>query len=155
MIFGNLNEIHLYKGLNKNLDIAIDFICKGSYKNGIIGKNIIDNNSLFFNVDECKTKSLNECCFELHKKYLDIHVIIEGEEIIGYSSLDVLNSKTSYDNKKDFQILEGEQQYYFNMNKNNFIIFFPNEAHMPLISKKNNSYLKKAIFKIEMSNEIF
>ncbi|MGL4999887.1 MAG: YhcH/YjgK/YiaL family protein [Cetobacterium sp.] len=149
MIFGQLNELKFYKGISKDLDLAIKAIESGSYKNGVEGKNEIDGDKVFFNLQKCKTKILEECFFEVHKKYIDIHIVIDGEEGIGYSSKDSLKNKTEYNEKTDFGVVEGPEQYRLNMTNDNFLIVFPDEPHMPLISKENNpKELKKVVFKI-------
>jgi len=36
--------------------------------------------SAYVNVDEYETKTVENCKFEAHKKYIDIQMLIEGEE---------------------------------------------------------------------------
>ncbi|MGL5351323.1 MAG: YhcH/YjgK/YiaL family protein [Cetobacterium sp.] len=150
MIFGQLNELKFYKGISQGLDAAIEAIENGSYKNGVLGKNEIDGDNVFFNLQECKTKILEECFFECHKKYIDIHVVIEGEEGIGYSLKDSLKEKSEFNEESDFGVLEGIEEYRMNMTKDNFLVVFPDEPHMPLIAKNNEpTELKKVVFKIK------
>lgn len=150
MIFGKINELKFYEGINSNLDKAIKIIQEGSYKNGIEGKNEINGENLFFNLQICQTKILSDCFFEGHKDYIDIHIVIDGEENIGYSPKESLREKTEYNKEADFQVLEGEEEYRYKMDKDNFIMFFPDEPHMPLISTKEvPKSLKKVVFKIK------
>nr|WP_307775962.1 YhcH/YjgK/YiaL family protein [uncultured Cetobacterium sp.] len=150
MIFGKIEELKFYKGISKGLDHAIEIIQLGAYKNGTLGKNEINGDEVFFNLQECETKILSECFFEGHKKYIDIHVVIEGEENIGYSLKDILKEKTEYNDESDFQVLEGIEEHRFKMDTENFIIFFPDEPHMPLIATDDKpSKLKKVVFKIK------
>lgn len=150
MIFGKINELKFYEGINSDLDRAIEIIQNGSYKDGNEGKNEINGENLFFNLQNCQTKVLSDCFFEGHKKYIDIHVVIDGEENIGYSPKESLKEKTEYELESDFQVLEGEEEYRFKMDKDNFIIFFPDEPHMPLIATNEvPKSLKKVVFKIK------
>ena len=87
MIYGEIKDLGLYKGISKNLDRAIDYILSGEYKNGVVGKNVIDGDNVYFNQpDSPITKEVKDGFIENHKKYIDIHVVIEGEEKIGYIS---------------------------------------------------------------------
>ena len=52
MIYGELKDIKNYKGLNKNLDKAIDFIVDKKYLNANFGKNLIEGNSIYFDYPE-------------------------------------------------------------------------------------------------------
>lgn len=149
MIFGQIDELKYYKGISKKLDKAIECILEGNYRNGVEGKNEIEGDEVFFNIQNIETKKLEDCFFESHKKYIDIHLVIEGEEGIGYSLKSELKEKTKYDEEKDFQVLEGENKHTFRMTKDTFIIFFPEEPHMPLMALKEPQKLKKAVFKIK------
>lgn len=148
MIFGNIEDLHIYKGISKKLDKAIDVILKNEFIHSPIGKNIVDN-SVFYNIQECETKKLEDAYFEIHKKYIDIHIVINGEEKIGFSTNDKLKAINEFDNEKDYQFLQGKYSELFNMNSKNFLIVFPGEAHMPLITFDSPKFLKKAVFKIE------
>lgn len=148
MIFGNIKNLHIYKGISKKLDKAIDFILKNKFIFSPVGKNIIDD-EIFYNIQECKTKKVKDSYFEIHKKYIDIHIVIEGEEKIAFSSNENLNPIDKFDYINDCQFLKGNYSDIFNMNTKNFLIIFPEEAHMPLITFNSSNLLKKAVFKIK------
>ena len=48
MIYDELKNIKTYKGINKNLDKAIDFIVEKKYLNADFGKNIVDDDKIYF-----------------------------------------------------------------------------------------------------------
>ncbi|MBC2855689.1 MAG: YhcH/YjgK/YiaL family protein [Cetobacterium sp.] len=149
MIFGKMNELKFYKGMSSSLDKAIEVIESGEYLNGKVGKNEIDGDNLFFNIQEIDTKLEKDCFFETHKKYADIHVLIEGNESIGYSLEEELEADLPYDSEKDFAALKGEPKQIFEMKNDRFIIFFPDEPHMPIMATEKPEKIKKAIFKIK------
>lgn len=149
MIFGKIEDLKYYRGISKFLDKAIETIEAGEYLKGTEGRNDIDGDDLFFNVQEIETKKLENCFFETHEKYADIHLIIEGEEKIGYSLNEELESDLPYDSEKDFATQKGSASQIFEMKKGRFIVFFPNEPHMPLIASNEPMKIKKAIFKIK------
>ena len=82
MIYDKIKNIDLYKGLYPNLDIAIDYIKKGEYVNLPLGKQDIVGKDVWVNVIEIEGKDVATTPFEIHKKYLDIHVDITGNELI-------------------------------------------------------------------------
>lgn len=150
MIYGKNEELGFYKGISKNLDCAIDFILQNRFLSGVNGKNEILGDEVFFNLQNVKTKEENDCFFELHKDYIDIHIILEGEEIIGYSENTNLTPTTDYDKEKDFQLLKGEIENRFHIKDKRFVIFFPDEPHMTLIAPNNPTDIKKIVFKIKI-----
>jgi len=55
------------------------------------------NYSNYVNVDEYIPKSYEDCFFEAHKKYIDIQMVLSGEENLEYTMADELKLKESYD----------------------------------------------------------
>ena len=49
MIVGKLKDLNRYKGLNQNLDKAIDYIYSANLYDLKLGKNYIDNENIFIN----------------------------------------------------------------------------------------------------------
>ena len=52
MIYDELKNIKTYKGINKNLDKAIDFIVEKKYLDADFGKNIVDDDKIYFDYPE-------------------------------------------------------------------------------------------------------
>ena len=150
MIYGEIRELKFYKGMSKYLDKAIEMIESGVYKEGDPGKNIIDGDNFYFNYETAKTENIDERFFEGHKNYIDIHIIISGKEKIGYSPRSNVVRTLPWDRAKDFEKYEGAVYHIFEMEEDKFIIFFPEEPHMPLIkSGENCEEITKAVFKIK------
>lgn len=150
MIYGEIKDLGLYKGILKNLDKAIACILSGEYKNGVVGKNVIDGDSVYFNQpDFPMTKEIKDGFIENHKKYIDIHIVIEGEEKIGYISNTDIKLTKEYDEVGDYELYEGELENLFYLNPKKFIILFPGEPHMALIKGgEKTTKVKKVIFKV-------
>lgn len=151
MIFDTLKNIKNYMGLSENLDKAIASIVKGEYLNAPTGRTDIDGDEVYFNIqDNVILKNPTDTSFEIHKKYVDIQLIINGEECFGYGAKETLNFKNDYDDAKDFQLLDGEIETLFTMKGDRFILFFPEEPHMPCLKSKISQVVKKAVYKIKM-----
>ena len=150
MIFDKISNIENYRGIDNNLDLAIDTIIKGDYIKAPLGKNIIVENEVFYNVQEYTTKNIENCFFETHKKYLDIQLIVSGEENIGSADNEVLEITNTYNEEKDIEKLQGISEIMFKMKEDNFIMFFSGEPHMPSMKVKDNKEVKKVVFKVEV-----
>ena len=150
MIFDKICNIKNYKGINKNLDIAIDSIARKEYIEGISGKNLVLEEEVFFNVQNYITKNQEECFFETHKEYLDIQLVMFGEEKIGVTEIEKLKLDKEYDKERDLETQKGDPEIVFEMNENNFLILFPGEPHMPGIKNNENIEIKKIVYKIKM-----
>ena len=100
---------------------------------------------VFFNLQEYETKSVQK--LEAHKKYIDIQVVAVGEEYMGYTNIENTTVSEEYDEKRDVMFLNGSVDKVKADNKT-FLIFYPEDAHMPALSINENKWVKKAIFKI-------
>ena len=151
MIYGEIKDLGLYKGISKNLDRAIDYILSGEYKNGVVGKNVIDGDNVYFNQpDSPMTKEVKDGFIENHKKYIDIHIVLEGEEVIAYTPLEDCLETQSYNDEEDYALVKGKAQVELILNAKNFLLFFPEEPHLALLKIDTPKEIKKVIFKVEI-----
>lgn len=149
MIYGEIKDLAQYKGISKNLDIAIDYILSGKYKDGVVGKNIIDGDKVYFNhPDSPMTKEVKDAFFEGHKQYIDIHVVIEGEENLGFTPNPEMKLSKEYDAEGDYELYEGKVKNFFHLTPERFLMFFPNEPHMALVKVNEVKKIRKVIFKV-------
>lgn len=149
MIYGEIKDLNQYKGISKNLDRAIEYILNEEHKKGIPGKNIIDGDNLYFNYPDCAiTKEAKEGFFEGHKKYIDIHIVISGEENLGYTPRSEVKVKKEYDSEDDYELYEGTLKNIFHVTEDRFIMFFPDEPHMALLKVEEIKKITKVIFKV-------
>lgn len=149
MIYGEIKDLNQYKGISENLDKAIQYILSGEYKKGIPGKNVIDGDKLYFNYpDHPKTKEIEEGFFESHKQYIDIHVVIEGEENLGFVPRPEATLTKEYDAEGDYELLDGEIKNMFHLTPERFVMFFPDEPHMALLKVGEVKEITKVIFKV-------
>ena len=151
MIYGEIKELNNYKGISKNLDRAIDYILTYSYKNGKVGKNVVDGEKIYFNMPDkdAKTKEIKDGFLEGHKKYIDIHIVIDGDENIGYIPNSKASAKTQYNEEGDFVEYAGELESFFHLDNTKFLILFPDEPHMAMLKYGDKiKNIKKVIFKV-------
>lgn len=150
MIYGEIKYLETYKGISKHLDKAIDYILSGEYKNGKFGKNVIDGETLYFNCPEnAMTKSCENAIFEGHKRYIDIHIVVEGEECIAYTPKDKVKLSKEYDLDDDYELYEGDIEMCFTLDKSKYLILFPNEPHIAMLKvREKGEAIKKVIFKV-------
>jgi YhcH/YjgK/YiaL family protein len=90
--------------------------------------------------------------WEAHRKYLDIHVILEGEELI--EICDILNASVSktYEEIGDYELFLAKKEQQIHLKKGCFLALFPNEVHKTSVVVGENKALavKKIVFKIKL-----
>jgi YhcH/YjgK/YiaL family protein len=147
MIIDQIKNISKYKILSDNFAQAFSFIKETDLGSLIPGKYIIQEEKIFALISEYETKDPQEINWEAHKKYIDIQIMIEGEERMGFNWIDYLTLVKEYNSEKDIMFFEGEGEYV-TLKKGHFIILFPYDAHKPgqLIDRKMN--VKKIVIKV-------
>ncbi|MBQ6819767.1 MAG: YhcH/YjgK/YiaL family protein [Clostridium sp.] len=147
MIVGKINDLIRYKGLNKNLDTAIDFIVNTDLNTLVDGRNEVDGDNVFINKFIYTGNEEGDGFFEGHKDYLDIHMVLSGCEKLGYADISELTAVTEYDKNTDFTKFEGNIKNYIKLEPLDFALTFPEDIHMPKI-KINDEKIEKLVCKV-------
>ncbi len=98
-------------------------------------------------ISEYETKDTAR--LESHKKYVDLQMLLKGQEIVLVSDISTLNEIEAYNEEKDIIFWEGQTQCSMLLEEGNMIILLPNEGHAPCLNPASGKCLvKKAVFKI-------
>lgn len=97
---------------------------------------------------EYETKEFDLTKFENHRKYIDIHLVVEGSEVIGINRLDNLKPTMIYDTENDYQLFEGEIRETIFLNSCDFLLLFPGEVHVTGGRVIESAKIKKIVYKI-------
>lgn len=149
MIIDKIENAELYYGLGERLKKAFEFLKNNDLSNYENGKYEIEEDDIFVSVQDYQTKPISEGKFEAHKKYIDIQFIIKGEEKLGFGNIHNFKPESFYDEKNDIVFLNGEGDFVTAL-ENYFLIFTPQDAHMPCIAIENPAYVKKAVVKVKI-----
>lgn len=147
MIYDKIENISRYRGISRNLDTAINFVEKTDLNSLPLGKTEILGEKVFANVMEAQAKDEEELSFEIHKKYMDIQIDIEGTEVI-LIGLDGFKEKEPFSPEKDFGSCMAEKSARMIMGPGRFIVCMAQEPHLPSIAAGDNRRLKKCVIKV-------
>jgi len=145
MIIDDFSNFELYISLHKDFTLVYDYVNTHNLADMKCGKYELRGKEVFFSLQEYETKPVQK--LEAHKKYIDIQIVFKGAEYMGYTDLSRTSVIEEYDEEKDVMFLEGSVDK-LRADSKNFLIFYPNDAHMPALSIDKSEYTKKAIFKI-------
>lgn len=145
MIIDKLANSDKYINLHKDFKLVFDFLKTHNIAEMECGRHELRGNEVFFNLQEYETKPAQK--LEAHKKYIDIQVVAKGDEYMGYTNIENTSLSEEYNEEKDVMFLTGNVDKLYADNTR-FLIFFPQDAHMPALSVKEDKHVKKAIFKI-------
>jgi YhcH/YjgK/YiaL family protein len=149
MIFDSIENAELYYGLGEKFKTAFELL-KTTDFNSLKEERIeLDGENIFAMVQKYETKNSDDAKWEAHQKYIDIQYMISGAENMGFVLSDYLEIKEKYNEENDVEILEGLGDYV-QVNEGEFVIFFPDDAHMPGIKIKENEMIRKVVIKVKI-----
>ena len=102
------------------------------------------SDSIYINVEEYTTKTENR--FEIHKKYADIQILLEGKERLDYG----YSKPAQYNEDRDFAFFDTDVVSSIVLDGTNFVMLFPEEAHRPQMAINSPAKVKKAVIKVKM-----
>ena len=118
-------------------------------ENTEVGNYPLHDESVYFIVND-KTELKENRRSEIHHKYLDVQLILEGTETFGYSEYPLLSIEDDYLEEKDIAFSNDVQDEQFvTLEAGEFIIFTPKQPHRPLVAVDDKpAAVKKLIIKV-------
>ncbi len=78
---------------------------------------------------------------EAHRRYIDIHVPLQGAETIGWADCGKLKYSRGYDDDKDIEFFGDAAMTALHVAPGQIAVFFPDDAHAPNIGLGNHRKL--------------
>jgi YhcH/YjgK/YiaL family protein len=149
MIIDTLANGGKYAALHPNFKIAFDYLLTTDLAALEVGKfEIADGLKAIVSDNEGKTADVAAEKFECHNKNIDIQVCIRGNETIGWKPrTDCTAPKGEYNDEKDVLFYADAPDMHFDLKGGQFVIFFPEDVHAPMIGE---GLIKKLVFKVRI-----
>lgn len=150
MILGTMRYPSRYCGMGIGVRKGLEYLAaQGDLDSLSLGRHEIDGENLFVDVLEAVTVCPTEKSFEAHRRYLDLHVTISGEEWYGYAPVEDLREVEPYSTERDVRLFTGDG-VYFQVPPGQFVLFSPEDAHKPCVCFKEPGNIKKLILKVKI-----
>ena len=134
MILDLLENAHRYDSY-KGFVQAFEFLSHADLKQLPVGKYEIDGDRIYAMVALEPGRKKEDALLETHEKYIDIQFILTGTDTMGWKPKSLCRQPTQgYDPKADIQFFADRPDAWIAVTGGAFAIFFPEDAHMPLIS---------------------
>lgn len=153
MIIGlfEYNKNQIYYQNSNNFKRAIEIIQNTNFSNIDDGRYEIDGPDFYYLLTTYKiTKYEEKPNAEVHRKYIDLHYIIYGMELICHANYK--NSKRSvsdYDIQKDVELFDiVSDESVLLVKKDMFTVFYPYEIHRSGLIREESGSIRKIVFKI-------
>lgn len=147
MIIDTLDHAEMYAPLGKGVARALKYLRDEDIAAKDPGRYDLDGDRLFLMVQEYDTRKRDGGVWEAHRKYIDLQFVISGAELMGRANLTSLSPHKTYDSDLDVELLDGDGDFV-TVPADTFVLFYPQDAHMPCIAVKQTAPVRKAVFKI-------
>ena len=148
MIYAKNADALAYRGIHPNLDLALEHITPEFLAA------LRDNQRVELNGDlvyctrfTYETIPQEESFFEAHRRYLDIHIMVEGEERVDMNRPEDLKL-TDAQEGNDFYAYQGESWHSTVLKPGEFLVVFPGDAHRIKVQVDGPKTVSKAVFKV-------
>lgn len=146
MILDSIDNGARYYALHPGLSRVFDFLRTADIASLEPGRHDIDGDNLFVNVSELELRPLDAAHLEAHNRYIDVQVVVEGEETFGWSERkDCMKPEGEFDTERDILFYSDIPQTFYNVREGQFTILYPEDAHAPMLGNGN---VRKLIFKV-------
>lgn len=146
MILDSLKNLERYYALSPRLKVVFDFLTTADLAALSVGRHNIDGDNVFVNVSELELRSLDAAHLEVHNRYMDVQVVVGGEEIFGWSDRsDCHAAEGEFDTERDILFYSDKPQTFYKVHPGQFTILLPSDAHAPMLGE---GCVKKLIFKV-------
>ena len=148
MIYAKNADALAYRGIHPNLDLALEHITpeflaalrdnqRVELKGGLV----------YCTRFTYETIPQEESFFEAHRRYLDIHIMVEGEERVDVNRPEDLKL-TDAQEGNDFYAYQGESWHSTVLKPGEFLVVFPGDAHRIKVQVDGPKTVSKAVFKV-------
>jgi YhcH/YjgK/YiaL family protein len=146
MILSSIETSARYATLHPLFAQAFDYIRNTDLYALPPGRYHIAGDDLIAIVEHVQAKEKETARLESHRRYIDIQLVLEGDETMGWKPLaDCLNPMSDHSPEKDIRFFHDAPASWVPVPPDHFCIFFPEDAHAPLVG---SGQIRKVIFKV-------
>ena len=146
MIFDRWQQFERFASLHPGFPEAFDALSQQMASGFSPGKHVFLEDRLWIIAEQATGRTPEFSPLEVHRKMIDIQLVLAGDETIGWRSLgDCRLVQQPYDSGRDIGFFSDEPVAWIKVPPNHFCIFFPNDAHAPLAGV---GVVRKAIAKV-------
>ena len=148
MILSTLQDCGRFEVLHPLFKKAFDYVKSHNLLDAPLGRIEVEGDDLFISNSNPECVKVDRQVLEVHRKYIDIHVLLEGEETVGWKPLsDCRNETKPYNEDADCALYDEQAATYVKMQPGQILIVWPEDAHAPVIGEGK---IRKLIIKVKI-----
>ncbi len=148
MIVSNLQNSKRVEQLHPLFKQLFDYIKSHDLLHTACGRIVLQGDDLFINNVNPTCVPAEKQVLELHHDYIDVHVLLEGKETIGWKAIEDLEEEVKpYEKEGDCALYSDKPTAWAELVPGQFVIVFPEDPHAPVIGEGK---IRKLIAKVRV-----
>lgn len=148
MIVSNLQNSERIESLHPLFKQLFDYVKTHDLLHTECGRIELAGDDLFINNVNPTCVSASDQVLEVHRDYIDVHILLEGKERIGWKAIeDVTDLKQAYQKEGDCALYSDTPTSFVDLLPGQFLIVFPEDPHAPVIG---DGKIRKLIGKVKL-----
>jgi YhcH/YjgK/YiaL family protein len=146
MVLDSLESAGRYWTLHTMFPRAFEFLRNLTQKELPSGRYEIEGEKAYGIIALERGKRREEAGLEAHRRYIDIQCCLEGTETMGWKpTAECRGDSEGYSEERDIEFFRGRPQAWITLTPGRFAIFFPEDAHAPLVAE---GWVRKVVVKV-------
>lgn len=148
MIYGDIHQPEA-AGLPAGLQNALRQALALAPHTLLPGRHEFGGDVYFMNVMHYSTQLPDTKKAELHREYVDVQLVLSGEELIYYGAAGSARECDQWHDDEDYQLCQHiDNQQRLTLRAGMFAVFLPGEPHKPGCTTGQEGAVKKAVIKV-------
>jgi len=145
-VLDRLENAENYTHMHPDFEKAFAFLRQSNLAELPAERYAIDGEKVFCMISKGPGRRRAEAKLEAHRKYIDIQYVIAGSDDMGWKpTADCKLVETPYNAEDDIGFFNDTPDSWTQVPAGSFVIFFPEDAHAPLVSDEE---IHKVVVKI-------
>ena len=139
------------KEISERIQKAVNYLKAIDITSTDINTRINVEDGFFYTIQSYDTKSETECKLESHRQYVDIQVMVSGEEVMDIVDTSRLSLKEEYDKEKDVMFWKiPDRMARTSLKAGDCIVLYPENAHRGAVAVNISCSVKKIVGKVRI-----
>jgi YhcH/YjgK/YiaL family protein len=148
---GNLENWSSTRGV-RGLERAFEYLSRTDLASLPLGRTDIEGDDVYVMMSEGETKPPEQVKFEAHRHYIDIQLVVRGQESIGVAPVAALTTAEPYDPAKDIEFFAVPREAAtLELHAGDFAVFAPGDGHRPSLHLDGPHVSRKAVVKVSVA----
>jgi YhcH/YjgK/YiaL family protein len=147
MIIDSIQNRARYERLGTGIAKALEYLARTDVSKVATGRYDLDGDNVYALVQRYDTRPREKGVWEAHRRYIDVQFVASGVESMGYAPIGSLTVTQPYAADKDCVLLAGTGDFV-TAAAGTFVVFFPEDAHMPCLACVASQAVCKVVVKV-------